>query len=112
VHVHLDGGNLCDSAADCSQRCDRDGDGVRIGTNPNFIGNRYIQVVDNHLCTADTRQQVHKDTGLFAPSASNPLSDYWHVDVPYCTSDTWAGTRTRGRRRSAMPSTASRSSGT
>ena len=40
VHVHLEGGNLCDSDGDCEVRCDRDGDGQ----------------VDNRLCTASTQQ--------------------------------------------------------
>ena len=40
VHVHLQGGNLCDSDGACEVRCDRDGDGQ----------------VDNSLCTASTQQ--------------------------------------------------------
>ena len=76
VRVHLNGGNLCDSDQTCLDCCDRDHDGE----------------VDNHLCTADTRQTVQQDDGLFAGGEENPLHDFWHVMVPYCSSDTWAGT--------------------
>ena len=76
VHVHLLGGNLCDSDSTCQERCDGDGDGV----------------VDNRLCTADTRQTVDNQHGFFSESEENPLRDHWHVVVPYCSSDTWAGT--------------------
>ena len=40
VHVHLEGGNLCENDEVCQERCDRDGDGQ----------------VDNRLCTASTKQ--------------------------------------------------------
>jgi len=77
VHVNLQGGNLCDSAQDCQARCDQNHDGD----------------VDNHLCTAPTKETISMDHGMFSSSASNPLHDYWHVHIPYCSSDTWAGTR-------------------
>merc|ERR1712141_211677 len=76
VHVHLNGGNLCDSDETCLARCDQNHDGV----------------VDNHLCTASTVPAVHKNNGLFSDSQENPLQDFWHVMVPYCSSDTWGGT--------------------
>ena len=76
VHVHLQGGNLCDSDVDCLARCDRNHDGE----------------VDNSLCTASSRQTIDVNGGLFADDEENPLRDYWHVNVPYCSSDTWAGT--------------------
>ena len=75
VRVHLNGGNLCDSDQTCLDRCDRDHD----------------VEVDNHLCTADTRQTVQQDDGLFAGGEKNPLHDFWLVMVPYCSNDTWAG---------------------
>ena len=40
VHVHLEGGNLCDSDPTCAERCDQDGDGQ----------------VDNSLCTGPVAQ--------------------------------------------------------
>ena len=76
VHVHLQGGNLCENDEVCQARCDRDGDGV----------------VDNRLCTASSRQVMVKEGGLYSNLSDNPLADYWHVIVPYCSSDTWAGT--------------------
>jgi len=76
VHVHLNGGNLCDSDQTCLDRCDQNHDGQ----------------IDNHLCTASTKQTVQKDTGFFSSREDNPLHDFWHVMVPYCSSDTWAGT--------------------
>jgi len=77
VHVMLRGGNLCDSQETCLDRCDSDHNGE----------------IDNRLCTADTRESLQADSGFFSSEPANPLNDYWHVDVPYCTSDTWAGTR-------------------
>ena len=76
IHVHLNGGNLCDDDEACVERCDQDHDGV----------------VDNHLCTAATKQTQHRNNGLFSSDQENPLHDFWHVIVPYCSSDTWAGT--------------------
>ena len=32
------------------------------------------------------------EDGLYSNKTENPLADYWHVIVPYCSSDTWAGT--------------------
>ena len=29
---------------------------------------------------------------MYSNHSDNPLADYWHVIVPYCSSDTWAGT--------------------
>jgi len=77
VHVGLNGGALCDSKEACLDRCDRDHDGE----------------VDNHLCTADNRTSINTNNIFFSPDQKNPLHDYWHVKVPYCTSDTWAGGR-------------------
>ena len=37
-------------------------------------------------------QTIERGSGLFSDDAANPLRDYWHVIVPYCSSDTWAGT--------------------
>ena len=37
-------------------------------------------------------QTIERGSGLFSDVAANPLRDYWHVIVPYCSSDTWAGT--------------------
>merc|ERR1711970_1562745 len=48
VHVHLNGGNLCDSDQTCEDRCDQDHDGQ----------------VDNRLCTASTKQAMEKNHGL------------------------------------------------
>ena len=76
IHVDLEGGNLCDSDETCLARCDRDNDGE----------------VDNHYCTASTGQSIQMNKGLFSSDEENPLHDFWHVHVPYCTSDTWAGT--------------------
>merc|ERR550539_1679288 len=76
VHVHLEGGNLCDSDQDCLARCDADGDGE----------------VEGRLCTASTQQVLVREGGLYSNNTENPLADYWHVIVPYCSSDTWAGT--------------------
>ena len=76
VHVHLEGGNLCDSDQDCLARCDKDGDGE----------------VEGRLCTASTQQMLVREGGLYSNITENPLADYWHVIVPYCSSDTWAGT--------------------
>ena len=33
-----------------------------------------------------------KEGGVYSNRSDNPLADYWHVIVPYCSSDTWAGT--------------------
>ena len=33
-----------------------------------------------------------KEGGVYSNRSDNPLADYWHVVVPYCSSDTWAGT--------------------
>ena len=38
------------------------------------------------------QQTIEKQSGLFSDDEANPLRDYWHVIVPYCSSDTWAGT--------------------
>ena len=76
VHVHLEGGNLCDSDQDCLARCDADGDGE----------------VEGRLCTASTQQVMVREGGLYSNSSDNPLANYWHVIIPYCSSDTWAGT--------------------
>jgi len=76
IHVHLNGGNLCDSDATCLERCDPNHDGI----------------IDNSLCTASTKPTVHQNNGLFSDDEENPLHDFWHVMVPYCSSDTWAGT--------------------
>ena len=37
-------------------------------------------------------QVIVRGNGLYSDSSENPLSNYWHVIVPYCSSDTWAGT--------------------
>ena len=76
VHVHLEGGALCDNDQDCLTRCDADGDGE----------------VEGRLCTASTQQVLVKEGGLYSNNTENPLANYWHVIVPYCSSDTWAGT--------------------
>ena len=62
VHVHLNGGNLCDSDETCLARCDQNQDGE----------------VDNNLCTASTKQTVYINTGLFSENKENPLRDFWH----------------------------------
>ena len=61
---------------DCLARCDADGDGE----------------VEGRLCTASTQQVLVREGGLYSNNTENPLADYWHVIVPYCSSDTWAGT--------------------
>ena len=33
-----------------------------------------------------------RDSGFFSDDEANPLRDYWHVFIPYCSSDTWGGT--------------------
>ena len=33
-----------------------------------------------------------REGGLYSNRSENPLANYWHVIVPYCSSDTWAGT--------------------
>ena len=41
---------------------------------------------------ANTREVMVQEGGLYSNHSDNPLADYWHVIVPYCSSDTWAGT--------------------
>ena len=39
-----------------------------------------------------SEQTIQRGTGFFSDDEANPLRDYWHVIIPYCSSDTWAGT--------------------
>ena len=48
--------------------------------------------MEGRLCTASTQQVLVMEDGLYSNKTENPLADYWHVIVPYCSSDTWAGT--------------------
>merc|ERR1719369_1817762 len=50
IHIHLNGGNLCDSDQSCLDRCDQNHDGE----------------IDNHLCTASTKLTIERDSGLFS----------------------------------------------
>ena len=36
-------------------------------------------------------QVMVREGGLYSNSSDNPLANYWHVIIPYCSSDTWAG---------------------
>ena len=60
VHLHLEGGNLCDSDQDCLARCDGDGDGE----------------VEGRLCTASTQQERYPALALIGP-AQTLLSSHW-----------------------------------
>merc|ERR1711942_329846 len=69
ILISLQGGGTCDTIESCQQRC-----------------------ANTDLCTAQTDQQmVLVDT--LADQVHDPFHDYWHVQVHYCSSDTWAGTK-------------------
>ena len=38
-----------------------------------------------------SHQVMVREGGLYSNSSDNPLANYWHVIIPYCSSDTWAG---------------------
>jgi len=69
ILIGLQGGGTCDSIENCNDRCDK-----------------------TDLCTAQTDQEL--DIQLpFGGQGDDPFHDYWHVQVHYCSSDTWSGTK-------------------
>jgi len=69
ILLSLQGGGTCDSVESCNARCEK-----------------------TDLCTAQTDQELE----IQQPAdrqAQDPFHDYWHVQVHYCSSDTWSGTR-------------------
>merc|ERR1711892_119946 len=69
IYISLQGGGTCDSVENCDQRC-----------------------ANTDLCTAQTDQQVEMEQP-YGGQMNDPFHDYWHVQVHYCSSDTWSGTR-------------------
>jgi len=69
IYISLQGGGTCDSVENCDQRC-----------------------ANTDLCTAQTDQEVEL-VQPFGEQGHDPFHDYWHVQVHYCSSDTWSGTR-------------------
>jgi len=67
--ISFQGGGTCDSVENCDSRC-----------------------ANTDLCTAQTDKIVDMEMP-FGDQFNDPFHDYWHVQVHYCSSDTWSGTR-------------------
>jgi hypothetical protein len=75
VVVHLDGGNRCATGEECSIR---------------WCGEDFY---DARKMSSAWELEARDVTGLSSTDARNALAGAHHVQLPYCTSDNWVGTR-------------------